>query len=445
MDLLQLTPGAGTMFCGNCLRDNALVAALRSLGHDVLMVPLYLPLTLDEVDQSAGTPVFFSGINVYLEQRASWFRKAPRWLHHLLASPSLLKWAARRSANTQAETLGPVTLSMLRGEAGNQARELEDLIAWLLAQPKPDAIFLSNALLLGMARRLKADLDRPVVCMLQGEDYFLDSLPEPHRSACWTTLAQRAKDADLFIAPSRYFGDLMASRLGLPAEKLRVVYNGINLAGYEGVGSSVANSEDGKSVPVLGFLARMCREKGLDTLVQAFILLRKRNGVPGLKLAVAGSFGPSDEGLVRELKSQIGVAGLSAEVEFHPNVDRDTKLKLLRSFSVFSVPARYGEAFGLYVIEALAAGVPVVQPRSAAFPELIELTGGGVLSRPEDPEDLANSIEALLLDPKRARLLGATGHKVTFEKLSAEAMAREVVAAVKSMHQTENRLLRTAD
>jgi len=433
------------MFCGNCLRDNALVAALRTLGHDVLMVPLYLPLTLDEVDQSAGTPVFFSGINVYLEQSAAWFRKSPRWLHHLLASPLLLKWAARRSANTQAGTLGPVTLSMLRGEAGNQARELEDLIAWLLAQPKPDAIFLSNALLLGMARRLRAALDRPVVCMLQGEDYFLDSLPEPHRSACWTTLAQRAKDADLFIAPSRYFADLMARRLGLPAEKMRVVYNGINLTGYERTEFPVGDEKQGKSVPVLGYLARMCREKGLDTLVQAFILVRQRGRLPGLKLAIAGSFGPSDERFVRKLKTQIEAAGLTTEVEFHPNVDRDTKLRLLRSFSVFSVPARYGEAFGLYVIEALAAGVPVVQPRSAAFPELIELTGGGVLNRPEDAEDLANTIEALMLDPNRARKLGAMGRKVTFEKLSAEAMARDVIAAVKSMHQPENRLLRTAD
>ena len=78
--IVQITPGAGAMYCGNCFRDNALVAALRQMGHDVTMVPLYLPLTLDEEDQSAGTPIFFGGINVYLEQKLGLFRKAPRWL-----------------------------------------------------------------------------------------------------------------------------------------------------------------------------------------------------------------------------------------------------------------------------------------------------------------------------------------------------------------------------
>jgi len=422
------------MYCGNCLRDNALVAALRSLGHEVLMVPLYLPLTLDETDQSAGTPVFFSGINVYLEQRAAWFRKAPAWLHHLLASPALLKWAAHRSANTRADTLGPLTVSMLRGEHGNQARELEDLISWLITQQKPDAIFLSNALLLGMARRLKAALARPIVCMLQGEDYFLDSLPEPHRTTCWTTLAERAQDADLFIGPSRYFTDLMHRRLSLPADRMRVVYNGINLAGYSDENPTRPTlNPAGSGAPILGYLARMCREKGLDTLIQAFILLRQRGRVPDLKLCIVGSFGPADESYVRSVKHQVQAAKLSSEVEFLPNVDRVTKLKRLQSFSVFSVPARYGEAFGLYVIEALAAGVPVVQPRTAAFPELIELTGGGILTEPEDPRDLARAIEGLLLDRPRARALGKTGQRVIFEKLSAEAMAREVVTAVKSL------------
>src|SRR6266516_805784 len=164
MTIVQITPGAGGMYCGNCFRDNALVAALRQLGHDVLMVPLYLPLTLDEEDQSAGTPIFFSGINVYLEQQSALFRQAPKWFHDLFASRSLLKWAAGKAAKTKAQDLGELTLSMLQGEHGNQERELEELIAWVKTQPKPDLICLSNSLLIGMARQLKSELGVPVVC-----------------------------------------------------------------------------------------------------------------------------------------------------------------------------------------------------------------------------------------------------------------------------------------
>ncbi|HTL16497.1 MAG TPA: glycosyltransferase family 4 protein [Patescibacteria group bacterium] len=434
MNILQLTPGAGTMYCGNCLRDNALVAALRDMGHDVLMVPLYLPLTLDETDQSAGTPVFFSGINVYLDQQSTWFRNAPRWLRHLLSSTMLLKWAARFSAKTRAETLGPLTLSMLHGENGNQAAELNDLISWLKTQPAPDLIFLSNALLLGMGKRLKQALNRPLVCMLQGEDYFLDSLPEGHRQACWETLAKRAVDADLFIAPSRYFGQLMQTRLAVGAERVRVVYNGISLEGYENTSENSGRASGASaSPPVLGYLARMCREKGLHTLVRSFIELRKKAQVPQLKLCVAGSLGPNDEPLVRELRRELDQAGLGQDASFHPNIDRATKLSLLQSFTVFSVPALYGEAFGLYVIEALAAGVPVVQPATAAFPELIELTGGGILCEPGNSSALAEAIETLLLDTRKARQLGVSGRRAVFEQFTAEAMAQHLLEAVKNL------------
>ena len=416
------------MYCGNCLRDNALVAALRGLGHQVLMVPLYLPLTLDEADQSAGTPVFFGGINVYLEQKSPWFRRAPEWLHHLLASRSLLKWAATRAGNTRPENLGELTVSMLRGEAGNQARELEELVQWLRSQPKPEVICLSNALLLGMARRLRRDLDRPVLCMLQGEDYFLDSLPSPHRETCWRILAERARDADLFIAPSRYFAELMRSRLDLPAGQVRVIYNGISLAGYTpGPRSGVAGR------PVLGYLARMCKEKGLDVLVESFVAIRQRGRLPDLRLCVAGSLGRADEPFVDSLRRRLKAEGLAGEAQFHPNVDRATKLELLSSFSAFSVPARYGEAFGLYVIEALAAGVPVVQPQTAAFPELIELTGGGVLCAPTGSQALAEGIERLLLDRHRARQLAEAGQRAVFEQLNAEAMAQNFLEVVKSL------------
>ena len=424
------------MYCGGCLRDNALVAALRTQGHQVLMVPLYLPLTLDEEDQTAGTPVFFSGINVYLAQKAALFRGAPGWLRDLFASPRLLKWAAGRAAKTRAADLGELTLSMLRGEAGNQAREIEELIAWLKTQPKPDVLCLSNALLIGMVHRLKAELGVPVVCTLQGEDSFLDALPESHRAACWRTLAERAAAVDRFIAPSSYFGNLMRERLALPADRVRVVPNGINLDGYgvEGLASRVEGRSGATpstldprlSAPVLGFFARMCPEKGLDTLVEAYLILRQR-GLGDLKLRIGGSCGPADAAFVDSLRERLRARGLLGDVEFHPNLDRAGKLALLRSLSVFSVPALYGEAFGLYVIEALAAGVPVVQPRVAAFPELVEATGGGVLCTPRDAQALAEAIEALLLDPARARALGAAGQHAVFERFSAEAMAQATV------------------
>src|SRR5262249_5489001 len=119
------------MYCGNCLRDNALVGGLRKLGHSTLMVPLYLPLPLDEANNSADLTLFFNGVNVCLEHNSAFFRNAPRWLHDVLAAPGLLKWAAGKAGRTQAKDLGEITLSMLRGEEGNQARELEELIAWL--------------------------------------------------------------------------------------------------------------------------------------------------------------------------------------------------------------------------------------------------------------------------------------------------------------------------
>lgn len=422
MTIIQITPGAGAMYCGNCFRDNALVLALRQMGHDVTMIPLYLPLTLDEDDQSAGTPIFFGGINVYLEQKIGLFRKAPRWVRRLLASRKMLAWAAGRTARTRAKDVGDILLSMLRGEEGRQARELEELIAWLKRHGKADVICLSNALLVGMARRMKADLGAPVVCTLQGEDAFLDGLPDSHRAAAWQLLGERAADVDLFIAPSRYFAELMGRRLRLPGDRVRVIYNGINLDDYETPAPAVEGGFRG--APVLGFLARMCKEKGLDTLVDAFILLKQSGQAGNLRLRIGGSCGPGDEPFVKTLRQRLAAAGFIGQVGFNPNLAHSEKLEFLQSLSVFSVPAAYGEAFGLYLIEALAAGVPVVQPRCGSFPELIEATGGGVLCEPGDPKSLADGIAQLLQNPKQAQALGQSGRRAVFERFNAERMAQ---------------------
>ncbi len=409
------------MYCGNCFRDNALVRALRGQGHSVLMVPLYLPLTLDEEDQSKGTPIFFNGINVYLEQKSEWFRHAPAWVHRVFASRRLLKWASGRAAKTRAEDLGDITLSMIRGEDGNQARVLEELVAFLKTQSRPDVICLSNVLLAGLARRLKSELGATIACVLQGEDAFLDGLPESHRARSWQALAERCRDIDLFMPPSEYFGRIMRERLDLPAERVRVVYDGINLDGY-----ADAPAEPPKN-PTLGFFARMCREKGLDTLVEAFIIMKERHRVKDLKLKVGGSCGPADQPLVRQLCDRLKAKVFLEDAEFFPNVDRAGKLALMRSLSVLSVPALYGEAFGLYLVEAMASGVPVVQPRHAAFPEILAASGGGMICEPGNSAALADALEPLLLEPERARALGEAGRRAVREKFSAEQMARATV------------------
>lgn len=417
------------MYCGNCFRDNALVAAMRKRGHEVLMVPLYLPMTLDEESQAAGVPTFFGGINVYLQQQSAFFRRAPKWLHSLLDSPALLKLAAGRAAKTRAADVGELSLSMLRGEAGNQARELDELIAWLKTQPRTDVVMLSNAMLMGFTRKLKAELGCKVVCNLQGEDAYLDSMPSPLREQVWTLLAERCRDCDLFIAPSRYFGDTMTKRLNLPAERVKVVFNGISLEGY---GATPKSGLRTPNSPILGYFARMCRDKGLDLLVETFIELKRRNAVPGLKLKVGGGCGPSDEPFVAQLKEHLRRAGCLDDVSFHPNLTREEKVAFLQSLSVFSVPALYGEGFGLYLIEALAAGVAVVQPRHAAFPELIEATGGGIIAEP-NAASLAGAIETLLRDPARLNALGESGQRAVMERFTVDQMAKGVEEALAAL------------
>lgn len=430
LNLIQLTPGAGAMYCGNCLRDNALVGGLRRLGHSVLMVPLYLPLTLDQEDQSAGTPLFFNGIRVYLEQKSSLFRHAPGWLHRLLNSSQLLQWAARLSTTTQPAQLGELTLSMLRGESGRQARELDQLLDWLKTQPKPDAVCLSNVLLLGLARRLRRELAAPVVCSLQGEEAFLEALPGPQRTQCWKELAERAAEVDLFLAPSRYFAERMGARMGVPPARIRVLYNGIQLDSFL---QPRSQPEVPGAPPVIGFFARMCPEKGLDLLVEAFIQIVQRGRIPGIKLRLGGYCGPAEAKFVAAQRQRLETVGLLGSVEFQPNLSHQEKAAFLQSLTVFSVPALYGEAFGLYLLEAWAAGVPVLQPRSGAFPELVAATGGGLLCEPGPPQALAEALERLLLAPQQARVLGASGQRTVREQFSSEIMAKGFAEAMESL------------
>ncbi|MEX2672364.1 MAG: glycosyltransferase family 4 protein [Phycisphaeraceae bacterium] len=425
MRIVKLTPGTGNFYCGSCIRDNALANAMRAAGHDVMMVPMYLPHVLDEPEAALDSPVFFGGVNVYLQEKIPLFRHTPRWVDRLFDAPWLLRYVARFAGMTRARDLGEMTVSMLQGEHGRQNKELTKLIAWLKSQGKVDAVCLSNAMLLGVARRIKQELGCAIICTLAGEDAFLDSLIEPYRSDAWQLLSERAAEVDAFIAVSKYYGDTMTRRMTLNAERVHVVYNGVNMEGYR-------PAVERPDPPVVGYLARMIEGKGLTTLVDAFIELKQRDRVPGLTLRVGGSMTGDDENYVATLKAKLRSAGLADDVSFHPNLSHDEKADLLRSFSVMSVPATYGESFGLYLLEAWACGVPVVQPRHAAFPELLDLSGAGILCNADDVASLADGLEQLLLKPDDCTRMGLAGRGCVEARFTIERIAGEVLDVIES-------------
>ena len=424
MNLAFLTPGTGSYYCGACMRDNALAKSLHAAGHRVSLLPMYLPLQLDEeVLPMLGNPIFFGGINVFLQHKIPFLRHIPRWFHKLLNNPSLLRSAARRSHMTSARGHGEMALAMLRIENSHFDKELDQLINWL-ASEKPDLLCLGTALQAGMIRDLKRRLGVKIICCFQGEDSFIDGLPEPFKSQCWSELRARLADADLLVAPSQFYADLMRHRLDDPNLRIEVMPNGIDLDGYR-----VATPS---SPPVIGYLARMIREKGLPHLVQAFIHLRTRLHHPDARLHIAGAATPGDHKLIAGLKQQIEAAGLTDQITWSPNISRGEKADMLASLTLFSVPATYPEAFGLYLVEALASGVPVVQPNASSFPEIIATSHAGILVPPDDPIALATAWHDLLQRPTDLQTFRHNGRQAAQQSYSVQAMRDRFLALAES-------------
>jgi len=418
--LAFLTPGTGNYYCGVCMRDNSLAHQLMANGHEVTMLPTYLPHFLDEEPAGGEQRIFFGGINVYLQHKFSLFRKTPAWVDKAFDSKWLLKKAAARSGMTSSKDLGEITLSTFRGEDGPLVKEVNKVVDWFKKQGTPDVILLSTIMLAGIGKALRRELKVPVLGFLQGEDSFLDSLLPEYRNEAWNLLAQDVARLDGCIAPSRYFGKLMAKRLKISEDSVRHHPNGITLDGF-------SPRRDAPEIPTLGYLARLCPLKGLDLLVDAYVELKQSGKHENLRLAIAGGMTEEDEPFVDEQRRKLTQAGLIDQVSIAPNLDRDQKLEFLRNLSVFSVPARYPEAFGLYVIEALAAGVPVVLPESGAFPEIVENAQGGKLYDPNDSMGLTQSLDSILQDPSAAKAMGMTGHEAVAEGYANEKLALSLV------------------
>ena len=378
LNISVLAAGAGGMYCGSCMRDNALGQVLRRMGHSVTLIPLYTPLRSEQNDAS-NSEIFYGGVNVYLQHASRLFRHTPRVFDWIFDRPWLLNTAGKLGAQTAPEKLAGLTLTIIEGEDGGAKKELDRLIAFLRDHVKPEIICLPNLMFVGMAGAFREQLGVPVVCEMTGEDIFLDAMKEPNRSRIQKVIRSRAVDVTRFVATSDYYAGRMAAYLDIPRGQIDVVYTGISNDYF----SPIAHRTD-IAAPTIGYLARICPEKGLGRLVDAIEVLHQMPGMADVCVKVAGYLGGKDEKWFKALRKRVNSLGLDSVFEFLGEVDLPAKLAMLDSIDVFTVPTAYPEAKGIYILEAMARGIPVVQPAHGSFPELLDQTGGGLLVPPGD-------------------------------------------------------------
>lgn len=420
LNIVHLIPGTGgSFYCENCIRDGALVKALRERGHTVTMVPLYLPLVIDEPEIAEDTPIFFGAVSTYLKEKLPFVQRFPIWIEKALNAAPVLKYAAGKAGSTRAEGLEQMTISMLKGTHGNQGAELNNLMLWLKEQIKPDIVYLANALLSGMAKSIRDELNIPVVCALEDEDVWLSNMEPKLLAKIWDLINENAGSIDRFLPVTNYYGQRIQKFIHAPAEKFTTTYVGIDLKDFD-------QAQKQENPLLIGYLSRMCQEMGLDILVDAFILLKSDPAFNSLKLHITGGKTDDDLPLLNRLKKELENADVLEDVTFAENFDRANRIKFLKGLSVLSVPARKEEAFGVFLIEALAAGVPLVQPATGGYPEIIGMTEGGITYEPNTPQILAENLSRVLKDKAGRKTMVQKGQEKVHQFFDGRSMSERL-------------------
>lgn len=419
MQIVHIVPGSGgSFYCGNCLRDSEYLQGLKRAGVEVVKVPMYLPIFADEHDIEE-IPVFYGAISIYLKHSIPFLRRAPGWIDKILNSGPALKLAAGMAGSTNPKGLEGMTISMLLGETGEQKKELDHMVDWLEKHCHADIIHLSNALLIGLARRIKERLNVKVVCTLQDEDVWVNAMDENFKIQTWDLMKERARDVDAFFAVSNYYANVMQPVLDIPDEKLFIHHITLDPAEYTYQNTSEKPMN-------IGYISRMCESNGLEVLVDAFILLKKYPEWEAVKLIITGGSTGENDAFVKSVKKKINQSGLENYVEFHKDFE-DGRHDFFKKVSMLSVPVLEGEAFGLYLIESMASGVPVVQPALGAFPEIVEKSGGGIIYHQNTPEQLAKTLTELLGNSEKLDQLSKAGRQGVEQKFNVHHQAKDIV------------------
>ena len=412
-----ITGSGGSFYCGNCYRDMIYLRAIRKVaGIKASAIPLYLPPDETTVENGLDKNVFFGAISMYLREKVPFLRNMPVFLDKVLDSAPMLKMASRRAGSTRTEGLEDLTLNMIRGENAFPEKELQRLVDYLTKDGKPDIIHLSNALIIGLARRIKKKLDVKIVCSLLNEDDWIDEMVEPYQSKAWKLISQEAVNVDAFITPSNYYKELFISKTGISDKNFHVIPLAIDPGNLTIV-------QRRNNYPALGFYCRISSQNGFDKLVDAFIELKSGDSLPGLTLHVSGGYTGDDKPFIAEQIKKIKAHGLKSFIRIYPEFQGDSKQEFFSNIDIMSVPVRKHDGYGLYILEANAAGIPVVQPATGAFPEIIEKTMGGITYSPDTISELSANLLKLFKDNNLREQLGVSGRENVIIELSLDKMA----------------------
>lgn len=429
MKIVNIVPGfGGTFYCGNCLRDSGYTKSLLKLGHDAMMLPIYLPLTMEHGVEENTSPIFYGAVNIYLKQNFKIFRNMPSWMERMFNSSSMLRYAAKKAGSTRTEGLEPMTISMLQGKEGNQGQDLQELIDFLKVHEKPDVVHLSNALLLGLAKQIKEQLKVPVICSLQDEDVWVDAMNEHYKKIVWDLMSEKGEDVDAFIAVSDYYAQEMKQKMRIPDSKMHIVPIGVDVDLYK-------YAKPVREPQSIGYISRMYEEHGFGLLIDAYIKLKKDPQFKDVLLKLSGGYTADDKGYVNKQMKKLKKAKVFEDVMIIEDFKPEHRYRFFNQLSILTVPVLKGEAFGTYQLESLVSGVPLVQPALGAFPEIIKQTGGGVTYFPNTTEAMLEKWKEVLSDPDKIDEMSRVGNQTVKEIYAIDPVSEQVLKIYESLIQ----------
>ncbi|HOS72593.1 MAG TPA: glycosyltransferase family 4 protein [Bacteroidales bacterium] len=412
-----ITGSGGSFYCANCYRDMLYFRAIRQVpGITANAIPLYLPPEDDSSVTGFDRHVFFGAISMFLREKAGFLKNMPAFLERFFDMTPFLKLASRQAGTTSVEGYEELTINMIEGDNAFRKNEVDRLVKYLMKGGKPDVIHLSNALILGLARQLKNRMKVKVVCSLLNEDDWIDDMAEPWQSRAWEMIGRESVYVDHFITPSNYYRQLFISKTGVKGDNIHVIPLGFDPEPPYG-------ERNTNRPPALGYFSRISQHNGFDKLTDAFIELKTKYSMHDLGFHVCGGYTGIDKAFISDQIRKIRDHGFQKSIRIYPEFQGNKKMEFFNNVDVISVPVRKYDGYGLYILEANSSGIPVVQPATGAFPEIIATTGGGITYQPDTVEELSSSLHRLLTDRELAAKLGQTGKERVLTKLSIEKMS----------------------